>query len=197
VHEVGEPDGESSTAKVVWHVMMSLDGFIAGPDDSMVWVFEHVGPNETAADVIETTGALVVGRRTYEVEDRQRGGFYGGAWTGPFFVLTHNPPATVPDWMTGSFVSEGIDDAIARAKAAAGERNVVVLGADIARQCIEHGLLDEIVVHVAPVLLGDGVRLFEVPGARRVDLERTSVAESGQLTDLRFRVSAEGATQPQ
>jgi hypothetical protein len=108
--------------KVLWHVTMSLGGFIAGPDDAMDWVFEYPGPNATAAEVIETTGALVVGRRTYEVEDRQRGGFCGGAWTGPFFVLTHHPPADVPDWMTGTFVTDGIDDAIARAKAAAGER---------------------------------------------------------------------------
>lgn len=67
-------------------------------------------------------------------------------------------------------------------------KNVVVFGANVARQCIGHGLLDEIVVHLAPVLLGDGVRLFGGPGTRRVDLERTSVAQSGQLTDLRFRV---------
>lgn len=181
--------------KVLWHVTMSLDGFIAGPDDAMDWVFEHPGPSETAAEVIETTGALVVGRRTYKVEDRQRGGFYGGAWTGPFFVLTHHPPASAPDWMTGTFINDGIDDAIARAKAAAGDTNVVVLGADIARQCLEHLLLDEIVVHVAPVLLGDGVRLFSAAGGRRFDLERTSVAQSGQLTDLRFRVAKpKGAT---
>jgi dihydrofolate reductase len=90
--------------------------------------------------------------------------------------------------MTGTFVSGDIADAVHRAKAAAGEKNVVVLGADVARQCIERGLLDEIVVHLAPLLLGDGVRLFGRPGARQVDLERTSVAESGQLTDLRFAV---------
>ncbi len=174
--------------KVLWHVTMSLDGFIAGPDDAMDWMFEYPGPNETVTEVIETTGAIVVGRRTYEVEDKLRGGFYGGAWTGPFFVLTHDAPATVPDWMSGTFVNDGIEGAVARAKTAAGEKNVVVFGANVARQCIGHGLLDEIVVHLAPVLLGDGVRLFGGPGTRRVDLERTSVAQSGQLTDLRFRV---------
>ena len=70
-------------AKVIWHITMSLDGFIAGPGDTMDWVFEHTGPNAVATEVLETTGALVVGRRTYEVEDRIRGGFYGGAWRGP------------------------------------------------------------------------------------------------------------------
>src|SRR5512133_2851518 len=138
-------------ANVIWHITMSLDGFIAGPGDAMDWVFEHTGPNATATEIMETTGAIVVGRRTYEVEDRERGGFYGGAWKGPFFVLTHEPPDTVPEWMTGTFVSDGVADAVARAKAAAGERNVVVLGASIARQCIEQGLLDEIAVHLAPV----------------------------------------------
>lgn len=185
---VDEPTEVDEMGKVLWHVTMSLDGFIAGPDDAMEWVFEYPEPNEAVTEVVETTGALVVGRRTYEVEDRYRGGFYGGAWTGPFFVLTHDPPATVPDWMTGSFVSDGIEDAVERAKAAAGEKNVVVFGANVARQCIEHGLLDEILIHLAPVLLGDGVRFFGSTGTGRIDLERTSVAKSGQLTDLRFRV---------
>jgi dihydrofolate reductase len=178
-------------AKVIWHITMSLDGFIAGPGDAMDWVFEHAGPNAVAAEVLETTGALVVGRRTYEVEDRIRGGFYGGAWQGPYFVVTHDAPAAVPDWMIGTFVSDGVPDVVARAKEAAGGRNVVVLGANIARQCLEGGLLDEIVVHVAPVLLGDGVRLFGGPGAPRVDLEPIAVGQSGQVTDLRFGVVGE------
>jgi dihydrofolate reductase len=183
---------EEAVGSVLWHVTMSLDGFVTGPGDEMDWVFEHAGPNDAATEVLETTGALVVGRRTYEVEDRQRGGFYGGAWHGPFFVLTHEPPATVPDWMTGTFVTDGIEVAVACAKAAAQERNVVVLGAEVARQCLERGLLDALVVHLVPVLLGDGVRLYA--GSGRVRLERTSSAESGQVTDLRFRVVEGGAT---
>lgn len=177
-----------SMGKVLWHVTMSLDGFIAGSDDAMEWAFEYPEPSATVEKVIETTGALVVGRRTYEVEDRDRRGFYGGAWTGPFFVLTHDAPATVPEWMSGTFVNDGIEDAVARAKAAAGEQNVVILGANIARQCISHGLLDEIVINLTPVLLGDGVRFFESPDTGRVNLERISADLSGQMTDLRFRV---------
>jgi hypothetical protein len=102
---------------VLWHVTMSLDGFIAGPGDAMDWVFRprSGGPNDTVAEVIASTGALVVGRRTYEVEDRSRGGFYGDAWTGPFFVLTHQAPASAPAWMTGTFVNDGIEDAVTRA----------------------------------------------------------------------------------
>jgi dihydrofolate reductase len=144
--------------------------------------------NETAREVIAETGAIVMGRRTYEVEDRIRSGIYGGAWTGPFFVLTHDRPAVVPEWMTGTFLDEGIDAAIARATEAAGGRSVGILGADLARQCLERGLLDEIVVHLAPVLLGDGVRLFAAPGGSRVRLEPIQVRRTGRLTDLRFSV---------
>jgi dihydrofolate reductase len=176
--------------EVRWHVTMSLDGFIAGSDDAMDWVFRYPGGyNATVAEMLETTGAIVVGRRTYEVEDRNRGGFYGGNWSGPYFVLTHEPPAVVPQWMTGTFVNEGIVSAVAQAQAAAGQKHVVIFGADVARQCLESGLLDELVIHLAPILLGDGVRLFGRPGAGRIDLERTSVTQSGQLTDLRFRVA--------
>ena len=147
------------------------------------------GPNETANEVIATTGAILMGRRTYEVEDRDRPGIYGGAWKGPYFVLTHEPPDDVPDWMTGMFVAEDIEAAVARAREAAGRKNVGILGASVARQCLERGLLDEIVVHLAPVLLGDGVRLFELPGGRRIRLEPTHLGRTDGLTDLRFRVA--------
>ena len=138
--------------------------------------------------MVSATGAIVMGRRTYEVADRDRPGIYGGAWKGPLFVLTHEAPATVPDWMTGTFVDEAVEDAVARAKTAAGDRNVGILGASIAQQCLDAGLLDAIVVQVGPALLGDGVRLFDHPGSQQIRLKKTSVAESGQLTDLWFRV---------
>jgi dihydrofolate reductase len=173
---------------VAWHVVMSLDGFVAAPGDDMRWVFEVIGPSETGDAMVRTTGAIIMGRRTYEVEDRDRPGIYGGAWNGPFFVVTHEAPADVPDWMTGTFVHDGVEAAVQRAKAAAGDRNVGILGAGIAQQCLDAGLLDEIVVQVAPVMLGGGVRLLDRPGGPPIRLEKTSVAESGQLTDLRFRV---------
>jgi dihydrofolate reductase len=175
-------------AAVAWHVVMSLDGFVAAPDDDMRWIFDVIGPSATSEEIVAATGAIVMGRRTYEVEDRDRPGIYGGAWKGPFFVLTHEAPATVPGWMTGTFVHDGVEDAVTRAKTAAEDRNVGILGAGIARQCLDAGLLDEIVVQVAPILLGDGVRLFDRPRGRQIKLEKTSVAESGQLTDLRFAV---------
>jgi dihydrofolate reductase len=179
-------------AAVVWHMTMSLDGFIAGPEHAMEWVFDYFSEesNETAGEVIETTGAILMGRRTYEVEDRYRQGIYGGAWSGPYFVLTHRPPAVVPDWMNGTFIDEDIEAAVARAKATAEGRNVGILGANLAKQCLDRGLLDEIVIHLAPVLLGDGVRLFAAPGGHLVRLEPTDVRRTGPLTDLRFRVGS-------
>jgi dihydrofolate reductase len=177
--------------KVLWHTMMSLDGFIAGPSDSMQWVFEvDGGPGETVDEVLRSTGALLVGRRTQDVEDREQPGFYGGAFRGPFFVLRHDPPSTPPvvKGVTGRFLDVEIDEAVGIAKAAADGGDVVVLGANVARQCLDAGLLDEIIVHVAPVLVGDGVRLFERADGAAVKLEPISSAEEGQTTVLRYSV---------
>jgi dihydrofolate reductase len=170
---------------------MSVDGFIAGPGETMDWVFDYWqgGESKTALDVIADTGAILMGRGTYDVEDRNRPGIYGGAWSGALFVLTHRPPTEVPEWMTGAFIDEPIDAAVARAREAAGGKGVGLLGAGIARQCLEQGLLDEIVIHLAPVLLGDGVHLFEVHDGLKVGLEPTLVERSGAMTDLRFRVA--------
>jgi dihydrofolate reductase len=153
----------------------------------MSWIFDVWGPSETVDEIIGSTGAIVMGRRTYEVEDRDRPGIYGGRWSGALFVVTYEPPAKAPDWMTGTFV-DGLEGAVAQARSAAGDRKVGLLGATVARQCLEAGLLDEILVQVAPVMLGGGIRMFDPPEARRIRLEKSSVADSGQLTDLRFRV---------
>jgi dihydrofolate reductase len=175
---------------VLWHVTMSLDGYIAGTDHAMEWAFEHSGPSRVAEEVMRATGAILGGRGWYEAAKRYRGrqGIYGGAWRGPVFVLTHRAPQN-PDDKEITFLSDGLADAVATARAAAGGRNLVIFGANTARQCLDAGLLDEIVTHVAPVLLGDGVRLHGGPGVGRVDLERTAAGRSGQLTDLRFRVA--------
>ena len=175
-------------ARVRWHVITSLDGFIAAPGDDMRWIFEVFGESATVDQVIATTGAIVMGRRTYEVEDRDRPGIYGGAWEGPYFVVTHQIPESVPNWMRGTFVTGGVEDAVAKAKSAAGDSYVGLLGGNMAQQCLAAGLLDELVVQVAPVLLGDGVRFLDLPGIEAIKLEKTAVSESGKLTDLRFRV---------
>lgn len=178
-------------SKVLWHTLMSLDGFIAGPGDQMTWAF-HVdaGANHTGNEVVATAGCLLVGRRTQDVEDQEQPGFYGGAYQGPFFVLRHNPPAQPPvvRGVVGQFLDTSIQEAVVLAKQAAAGRSVVVLGANVARQCLAAGLLDEVLVQVAPVLLGDGTRLFDRPAARPVALRKVSVREDGQLTALRFAV---------
>jgi dihydrofolate reductase len=175
--------------KVLWHMMMSLDGFIAGPNDDMQWAFGvDGGPSQTIEEVLRSTGALLVGRRTQDVEDRLQPGFYGGAFRGPFFVLRHDPPSEPPvvKGVTGQFIDLGIEEAVRLAKAAAEGGDVVVLGANVARQCLEGGLLDEIIVHVAPVLVGDGVRLFERAGGAAVKLMPIYSADEGGMTVLRY-----------
>jgi dihydrofolate reductase len=181
---------ELSVGKLLWHTMMSLDGFIAGPNDDMDWVFGvDGGDGGTIAEILQSTGALLVGRRTQDVEDRLQPGFYGGAFRGPFFVLRHDPPSAPPvvKGVTGRFLSVGIEEAVRVAKAAAEGGDVVVLGANVARQCLEAGLLDEIIVHVAPVLVGAGVRLFERRGPA-VKLEPISSVDEGQMRVLRYSV---------
>ena len=168
---------------------MSLDGFMAGPGGDMSWMADFFGPNPASRDVMNETGALLVGNNTFGGDDPNRGtdkeGAYGGQWDGPVFVVTHHvPDAQVPGV---TFVGD-LDSGIAAAKAAAGDRYVGVLGADIGRQCIEKGELDEIFVFIAPVLLGDGVRLFDHPGGNKVRLERVDLTQAPQMTGLRLRV---------
>src|ERR671919_400372 len=171
---VRDLERSSGMGKLLWHTMMSLDGFIAGPNDDMSWAFGlDAGSGETVDTVVASTGALLVGRRTQDVEDRLQPGFYGGAFRGPFFVLRHEPPPEPPvvKGVTGQFLDVGIDEAVTVAKEAADGGDVVVLGANIARQCLENQLLDEIIIHVAPVLVGGGVRLFERAGGEPVKLK--------------------------
>ncbi|MFB4303491.1 dihydrofolate reductase family protein [Actinomadura sp. NTSP31] len=173
-----------------YQCMMSLDGFIAGPGGDMSWMADYLGPDPAVDEVMRRTGALLVGRRTFGGDDphkgtEQEGEPYGGGWDGPQFVLTHSPPdASVPGV---TFVGD-LESGAAAARAAAGDRDVGVLGAQVAAQCIAAGLLDEVFVSVAPVMLGDGVRLFDDPGGAAVNLERLRVIESPAATHLRFRV---------
>jgi dihydrofolate reductase len=157
----------------------------------MGWVFDvDGGSGETANEVVRSTGALLVGRRTQDVEDRLQPGFYGGAFRGPFFVLRHNPPAKPPvvKGVTGQFLDLRIEEAVTRANEAAEGANVVVLGANVARQCLEAGLLDEIIVHIAPVLVGGGVRFFERVGGAPIKLAAISSHMEGETTVLRYAV---------
>ena len=176
-------------AQIHWHVTMSLDGYIAGPDDATDWAFGHGPAGPVADELLASTGAILAGRRWHDgamAKHDGRAGIYGGRWSGPVLVVTHRPPDDPPDPEI-TFVSGPIDHAVAEARKAAGGRSVVIFGASTARQALDAGLLDEIIVHLAPVLLGDGVRLYG-DGAPQVELERIDATLSPQLTDLRFRV---------
>jgi dihydrofolate reductase len=188
---------EFGMGKLLWHTVMSLDGFVAGPNQDMSWIFGlDGGSGETVDAVVGSTGALLVGRRTQDVEDRLQPGFYGGAFRGPFFVLRHDPPPDPPvvKGVTGRFLDVGIEEAVTIAKGAAGDGDVVILGANIARQCLENGLLDEIIVHVAPVLVGDGVRMFERAGHEPLKLDPISSIDEGGMTVLRYAVGRAAAS---
>lgn len=176
-------DTEAGLGKVVVNRSMSLDGFIAGPDHAMDWVMEYAG-EYSYSEVMQATGAMLVGRVTYEVGKRMSGGDaeYEG---GPVFVLTHRPPDEPEHGAT--FLTGDLAEAVATARAAAGGKNLEILGADLASQCLQRGLVDEVLVYVLPVLLGDGVR-FSTSGLGRIDLEPVGSTQSGPVTTLRFRV---------
>jgi dihydrofolate reductase len=193
-------------SRVIVELSMSLDGFIARPDGSKgevhAWYFDGdtdvAMPNselvfktdplsaELIREQFRSIGANVTGRRTFD-DARAWGGRdpYGV----PSFIVSH----TVPEEWSGpgspfTFVTDGVASAIAQAKAAAGDKDVAVAAASIAQQCLKLGLLDEIQIHLAPVLLGGGVRLFDDCHTAPIGLERTRVVEAPSVTHLYFRV---------
>ena len=177
----------TGTGKVVVNRAMSIDGFIAGPGDAMDWVADFVAPDQFAEQAA-ATGAMLIGRRTWDVGARMQAAEPGRVdypFSGPMFVLTHRPPG--PPDPNVTFLSGDIGEAVATALEAAAGKNLEILGADVAGQCLRRGLVGEILVYVLPVLLGDGIR-FSAPGLARTDLEPVSSTRSGAVTILRFRV---------
>jgi dihydrofolate reductase len=147
---------------------------------------DFVAPDDFA-EIAAATGAMLVGRRTWEVGERMEAEELGSVdypFSGPMFVLTHRP-LELPD-LEVRILSGDIGEAVATALDAAGGKNLEVLGADVAGQCLQRGLVDEILVYVLPVLLGDGIR-FSSAGVARTDLEPISSTRSGDATILRFR----------
>jgi dihydrofolate reductase len=184
-----------AAGKVVVNRSMSLDGFIAAPGDEMDWIFDFMPPDAAwVAEIAAATGAMLVGRRTDEVGDRMDANQERGAassdqgypFSGPTFVLTHRPPDSPAADVT--YLAGDIGEVVATALDAAGGKNLEILGADVAGQCLRRGLVDEILVYVLPVLLGDGVRLYSSAGLARVDLEPLESMRHGEVTILRFRV---------
>ena len=177
----------AGNGKVVVNRAMSLDGFIAGPGHAMEWIAGAL-PADKIREQAAATGAMLVGRRTAEVGDRMEADKPGSVdypFSGPVFVLTHRPPEPPDPEVT--FLTGDIGEAVATARSAAGGKNLEILGADVAGQCLRRGLVDEILVYVLPVLLGDGIR-FSPPGLPRIDLEPLSSTRSGAVTILRLRV---------
>jgi dihydrofolate reductase len=197
-------------SKVIVGLSVSLDGFIAGPDDGLehplgvggerlfAWmnagpetnrVNKYLAPPDASLPVVEAwateCGAIVSGRRTFDIA----GGWKDGHPIDvPIFVVTHQAP-TEGEWSPQvRFVTDGLERAVALASEVAGDRYVSVCAADPAQQLLRAGLLDEIEVSVTPCLLGGGVRLFDHLGADPIDLEQVSVIPSDGVTHIRYQV---------
>jgi len=187
----------------VLYMSMSLDGYIAGPNDEPGnpggdgfmrlhdWFvtpdgefFQPSGPTGQLIDEINATGAVLAGRRTVEQVDHWGGDHHGL----PIFVPSHRPPGpSVANYPLVTYVHDVMASAMAQAKAAAGDRNVLVHGAYTAQRALDAGVLDELQIHQIPVLFGAGRRLFEVLPSR-VELEIVRVIDTPQATHIRYRV---------
>lgn len=180
-------------ARVIVGMTMSLDGFVNdrnGDVDRLYPDMEAMRQTEQLQEAIRSTGAVVMGRRSYEMGN---GDFTGYELQVPIFVLTHQVPEQVAkgenDKLTFTFVTEGIERVIDQAKAAAGDKDVTVVGgASTIHQCIEAGLADELHIDLRSVLLGDGLPLFDRSGDPPFELESIGMSESPGVTHLRYRV---------
>jgi dihydrofolate reductase len=189
---------------VIADMSMSLDGFIAGPKDDdkpgrelealetlHAWMFPPKGDfEEIERERFQGVGAVVMGRRMFDLGE----GFWGDdpPFHMPVLVLTHNPrdPLVRKGGTTYFFVADGMESALARARKAADRKDVIVMGgANALQQYLRAGLLDELLVHVVPVLLGEGIRLFENTGVEPIELEQIGMTETAGVTHLRFRLA--------
>jgi len=202
--------------KVVVELSMSMDGFIAGPNDArgnglgdggdrlFQWYssgdieFPLPGTemvskiSRASADLLQETwpkvGASVTGRRTFDITGGWGGNPPGGTDT-RYFVVTHTiPQEWVKPGSPFTFVTDGVESAVEQAKQAAGDLNVDIMGASIVQQGLKAGLIDEVQIDLAPVLLGGGTSLFGALGCGPIELERIRVVEGVDVTHLLFRV---------
>ena len=173
--------------KVAWGFTCSLDGFIAGPDHDMAWLAAAEPLAEGVTEGLAGEVAVIIaGRNGYDAAQAQRdkrdemtSEAYGGAWSGTEIILTHRPHEIAND---PSIVAMncGIVEAIDRAQQIAVDRSIQIISADIARQALEFDLIDELQVFVAPVFLGDGIRIFDVSGGYRYDWELVDIYEGAE-----------------
>lgn len=201
-------------SKVVADISMSLDGYVTAPGADLehglgvggepvhAWVLEQPrsAVDETVlAESFAATGAVVMGRRLFDIVDGPHGWSdevgYGHdqdqSAAPPCFVVTHHPPAQVRLGPRFSFVTDGVRAAVERARSAAGDRQVFVMGgANVIDQCLTEGLVDELRIHLSPVLLGGGTRLFDRVAPARLVQRR--VTESPRATHLVYEVARAG-----
>lgn len=202
-------------SKVAADISMSLDGFITGPNDDVdrplgeggdrlhQWAYDLKSwrephglaggqtnrDSEILEEAFKNVGAVVIGRRMFNLAEEPWGDY--PPFHMPVFVVTHDAREKVvkEGGTTFIFVTDGIESALRQAKAAAGDKDVSVAGgANIIQQYLKAGLLDELQIHIVPVLLGDGRRLFDHPGIEQIELESTRMIASPDVTHLRFRV---------
>ena len=180
--------------KVILGFTMSLDGFINDRNESVADLYHDLDTLRYAKPLkesIQDTGAVVMGRKTFAMGDPDA---YAGnyEYQVPIFVVTKNPPRLQPkqtDQLTFTFVTDGVESAIQQAKAAADDKDVTIVGgAEIASQCLNAKLVDEIHMDIMPILLGNGLRPFEHIGEQSIKLEKMSVLETSVRTHLKFRV---------
>ena len=169
------------------HLMMSLDGFVAGPNEDLTWTDQY-DSDEMAEQIMEEVGAVIVGNSGFREGTMTEDTLPYGGMKVPQFVVTHHArePLELGD-LTFTFVHEGLERAVALAKEAAGEKRVALVGARIDQQCLKAGLVDEIVIHLVPLVLGEGVRFIDHLDSR-VELKREELVSTGQITSLRFSV---------
>ena len=180
-------------SQVIVGTTMSLDGFINDRFGSVASLYpnlEELRETELLQVSMRATGAVVMGRRAF---DMAQGDFTDYEYQVPIFVLTHHPPAELTkgqnENLTITFVTDGIESAIRKAKLAAGDRDVTVVGgASTAQQIITAGLADILEIGIVPILLGRGLRFFDNESIDEMKLEQLGVLESPSRVDLRFRV---------
>ncbi|GAB3925831.1 dihydrofolate reductase family protein [Kribbella albertanoniae] len=181
------PDTEPQVAagKVLWHFTMSLDGFVAGPNHTMDWMEGITNARPIAEEYMSTTGAILGGRDGFEAFPNADS-TYDGDWQAPVFILTHHPEDAPPTPNT-TFLNCGVAEAIRIGLEAASGKNLEILSASIGRQALELGLIDDIDLHIAPVLLGNGIRLFDNPGGTPIKLQLLNGNNPTTEINVRYR----------
>ena len=174
--------------KVIIHATVTLDGFMADKQDGVDWMSDFGSTDQKVLDkFMQELGAVVGGaNKTQTIEEGETP--YSDELKIPVYLMTHRAHEPIEKGgRTYTFVVNDIGQAVAAAKAAAGDKYVALLGGSISRQCLKLGLVDEIQLHVLPMLLGDGISLFGGLG-ERINLERIEAVTTTAITDLRFRI---------